>query len=385
MWLVTKKQILLFVALFILLAQTLLVLDFIPVLDALLSGLRVILFAVLFVFFFVRYFYVTKLEYFLLTYALFLGAVSVMLSDNVIPFVFQVVNVTTLLILFKYFEFRDVIRCSALILSLFVYLNCLLTIFYPDAHFYLDGKPTYLLGYNYNSMGSVLLVAIVVNAMCVFYDNSFRINMIVLSVASFITVFFMGSMTSSVGIALLIAYIVVARMKGARFLLKAFLVCVLLFSVGIVFMQMEIQNEFIVWFIEDVLDKDLTFTDRARIWLEALALIFDSPWVGYGVRDVEWFNHHFDVLTAHNFVLTMLLKGGVILLTIFIAIVGVAVKSANQNKTPVVNVLQFGCCSLLLMMTMETYSMLLIFFLVFLNYFSNTLYLEETTDHVCEA
>jgi len=148
---------------------------------------------------------------------------------------------------------------------------------------------------------------------------------------------------------------------------------------------MEIQNEFIVWFIEDVLGKDLTFTDRARIWLEALAMIVESPWVGYGVRDVEWFNHHFDVLTAHNFILTMLLKGGVILLTIFIAIVGVAVKSANQNKTPVVNVLQFGCCSLLLMMTMETYSMLLIFFLIFLNYFSNTLYLEETTDHVCEA
>ena len=81
----------------------------------------------------------------------------------------------------------------------------------------------------------------------------------------------------------------------------------------------------------------------------------------------------------------MLLKGGLILLLIFIGIVWMSVTRANQHKTPEINTLQFGCSSLLLMMSMETYSMVLIFFLVFLNYFSNTLYLDETTDHVCEA
>lgn len=385
MWLVTKKQILLFAVLFILFAQTFLVLDFAPFLDTLLSGMRVILFVALFVLLFVRYFYVTKLECFLLVYALFLGGVTVALSANIVSFTLQLFNIFSLLIVFKYFEYRDILRCSTLILSLFVYLNCFLTLIYPDAHFYLEGKPTYLLGYNYNSMGPVLLIAIIVNAMCVFYDRAFLLNLFVLSAASLLTVVFMGSMTSSVGIALLVIYLFFARMKGARFLLKSFLVCVLLFSVVIVFMQMEISNEYVVWFIEDVLGKDLTFTDRARIWLEALVLIFDSPWIGYGVRDVEWFNHHFDVLTAHNFVLTMLLKGGIVLLFILLAIIVLSVRRANRCKTPEVNVLQFGCCALLLMMTMETYPMVQVFFLLFLNYFSNSLYLEANTEHECEV
>ena len=44
----TKKQILLFVAMFILFAQTMLVLDFMPILDTLFSGLRVLVFLILF-------------------------------------------------------------------------------------------------------------------------------------------------------------------------------------------------------------------------------------------------------------------------------------------------------------------------------------------------
>ena len=125
MWLVTKKQITLFVAMFILFAQTMLVLDFSPILDGLLSGFRLLVFCVLFFCLYLKHFYLTKLEYFLLLYAIFLGGVSLLYSEQKTMFFFQFINITTLLIFFKFFDYRDILKCTIIILSSFVYLNFL--------------------------------------------------------------------------------------------------------------------------------------------------------------------------------------------------------------------------------------------------------------------
>ena len=147
MWLVTKKQITLFVAMFILFAQTMLVLDFAPILDVLLSGLRLLVFFVLFFYLYLRHFYFSKLEYLLLSYAVFLGFISFLYSEQKTMFIFQFINISTLLIIFKFFDFRDILRYAVIILSSFVYLNFLLTVISPSAHFYIDDKA--ISGYTY--------------------------------------------------------------------------------------------------------------------------------------------------------------------------------------------------------------------------------------------
>ena len=140
---------------------------------------------------------------------------------------------------------------------------------------------------------------------------------------------------------------------------------------------MEIDNNFAVWFVEDVLKKDMTFTNRAHVWIESVILFLDSFWVGYGIQPPEWFDSHFGVLSAHNFILTMLLKGGVVLFCIFVVILFVCVGRANKNVNVSTTFLQFGCCAFLLMMTMESYSMMFVFYYLFLNYFSPNLYIEN--------
>ena len=127
----------------------------------------------------------------------------------------------------------------------------------------------------------------------------------------------------------------------------------------------------------DILRKDMSFTDRARVWFEAVELISESLWFGYGIQPPDWFDYHFNVLSAHNFILAMLLKGGFVLLGIFVGIIVVCVRTANKFVTPANTLLQFGCCSFLLMMTMESYSMMFVFYYLFLNYFSVNLYLED--------
>ncbi|MBR5824542.1 MAG: O-antigen ligase family protein [Paludibacteraceae bacterium] len=377
MWLVVKKQIILFVILFILFTQTMLVLDFIPILDVLFSGLRILVFFVLFFCLYLRHFYFTKIEYYLLLYAIFLGGVSLLYSDQKTMFFFQFINITTLLIIFKFFDFRDILVCATIILSFFVYLNFLLTLMSPSAHFYIDGKAAFILGRNYNSMGPVLLAAIITNAFYFYNTRRMLWNLVMISIISFFTVQFMGSMTSTVGIGLTVFFMFFSIFKGARLSLSLFLVFILFFNFILLYLQMEIDNNYAVWFVEDILGKDMTFTDRARVWFEAVNLILDSPVLGYGIQSPEWFDYHFNVLSAHNFILTMLLKGGFILLGLFIAIMVVSVKKANENINSGVTFLQFGCCSFLLMMTMESYSMMFVFYYLFLNYFSVNLYLED--------
>lgn len=377
MWVVTKKQILLFVAMFILFAQTMLVLDFLPILDILFSGLRVLVFLILFFCIYVRRFYFTKLEYLLLLYAVFLGSVSLLYSEQKTIFLFQFINITTLLIFFKFFDFRDILRCAIIILSSFVYLNFFLTLMSPSAHFYVEGKAAFILGRNYNSMGPVLLLAIITNAFYFYHTNRMLLNLLLISVVSFVTVVLMGSMTSAVGIGLMLFFIAFSKLGISRLALKIFFIFVLLFNFILIYMQMELDNSYAIWFVEDILGKDMTFTDRARVWFEAVELISESLWFGYGIQPPDWFDYHFNVLTAHNFILTMLLKGGFVLLCIFVGIIVVCVRTANKFVTPANTLLQFGCCSFLLMMTMESYSMMFVFYYLFLNYFSVNLYLED--------
>ena len=377
MWLVTKKQILLFVAMFILFAQTMLVLDFMPILDALFSGLRLFIFFILLFCLYLKHFYLTRLEYVLLLYAIFLGSVSFLFSELKTMFLFQFINISTLFIIFKFFDYRDILKSAVIILSSFVYLNLLLTIVSPNAHFYIDGKAAFILGRNYNSMGPVLLTAIITNAFYFYNTHKMLLNLLIISISSFSTVLIMGSMTSAVGIALTVLFILFSKIKGARFALKIFFIFVLSFNFILIYMQMEINNNYAIWFIEDILGKDMTFTDRARVWLEAVDLIIESHWIGYGLQPPEWFDYHFNVLSAHNFILAMLLKGGIILLCIFVIILIICIKNANKNTTKSITFLQFGCCSFLLMMTMESYSMMFVFYYLFLNYFSVNLYLED--------
>ena len=49
------------------------------------------------------------------------------------------------------------------------------------------------------------------------------------------------------------------------------------------------NNKFMVWFIEDVLGKDITFTNRTQLWDAALRVIVDSPIWGYGFPDKIWY------------------------------------------------------------------------------------------------
>lgn len=374
MFKVKKNRIILFLSLFILYSQSLLILDFAPIIDVFFSGLRVIIFLCLIFLFYSKHLKLSSFELLLLLYAIVVGAISMLYSEQKTIFILQFFSITSLYILLKCYNKFYFLKYSVIILSAYVYLNFIFTLLSPNAHFYVNGRAMFLLGGNYNSMGPTLLAAIITNAIYSYSVNAMKLNLIMVSICSFLTVVLVGSMTSAVGIGLVVFFIIFFRNLVTAKMLFLFFVGILSFNFVLIYMQVEIDNNYFSWFIESVLGKDLTFSSRVYVWLRAVNLIVESPWWGYGIQPSSWFDYHLNVLTAHNFILTMLLKGGIILMVIFIYILYIAVKEANKYRTIAVNILHFGCCSFLLMMTMESYSMFLVFYFIFLNYFNPSRY-----------
>ena len=145
-------------------------------------------------------------------------------------------------------------------------------------------------------------------------------------------------------------------------------------NIGLLVLQISIENSYVVYFIEDVLHKDLTFSGRVSIWIEAVDMISRSFLFGYGMRSMEWYDFHFNALTPHNFIISLFLKGGIVIFLLFALLVGVAVNRARIYNNNIIDIVMMSSCILLLMMTMETYPIFIVFFLMFMMYFAPTVY-----------
>ena len=118
-----------------------------------------------------------------------------------------------------------------------------------------------------------------------------------------------------------------------------------------------------MYFIEDVLGKNLTFTHRTLVWENAIELIRKAPILGYGLQSPEWFKYNLIYLTPHNMLLLILIYGGFALLLSFIFIVISVLRRSIGYKGTYINLLHFVLVDCLLMFSTETYQIVLIFLL----------------------
>ena len=117
--------------------------------------------------------------------------------------------------------------------------------------------------------------------------------------------------------------------------------------------------------------KDLTFTNRTRMWSSAGELFAQSPIIGYGIVDNEWYVSNMDSFAKgpHNFIYGILINGGLVLMFLFIALFIYAVKHLMQYTDKTSVTLMMGITTLLFMMTMEVYPYFFIFYLLTLAYY----------------
>lgn len=242
-------------------------------------------------------------------------------------------------------RFKFILICFALALSLCVYINFVHMLTHPSLWFI--GKSVskegggYLLGNNYNQMGIRMTVAIGVNLLCTHYSKKWLINIIPLTIVSIISLVLVGSKTSLASIVILATLCIIPSIRLQKMGILALFIVFLLFQVFVVFSGNGLENnELAVYIIEDVLDKDITFTHRTDMWDSALRVIIESPIWGYGFVEDIWFTSKMSSFAfgPHNTVLALMIYGGVIMLSIYIAILYKAFKSIYPylNEKPAV-------------------------------------------------
>ena len=135
------------------------------------------------------------------------------------------------------------------------------------------------------------------------------------------------------------------------------------------------ESPLAVFFIEDVLGKDITFTNRTYLWDAALRVFMKSPLFGYGFVDGDWYYSHLSSLAKgpHNYIWNVLINGGLILLSLFTYIcLLVYAKLPTVSKRNILY-LYLLISVLFLMMTMEVYPTEFLFILLSLAFFASNL------------
>lgn len=135
------------------------------------------------------------------------------------------------------------------------------------------------------------------------------------------------------------------------------------------------NNEVAVYIIEDVLGKDITFTHRTRMWDAAGRKFAESPFIGYGFVDSEWFLSEMDsfAIGPHNFIYNVLLNGGLTLISLFLLMLFIVLRKIRLQYDKMGNILLFGLFTMFFMMTMEVYPFFFVFGLLYVIYYYPTM------------
>lgn len=301
-------------------------------------------------------------------------------TDVGITPVFTLMNVMIFLLLgAKYWtqDMRSSLKGLIYIFSALVYINAVLLILYPeglweDPNWVDRGNPTRYLFGNQNQTGFVCFLAIATQCIYTFAYKKGYFNLILLTIISLASVLFLGSMTSAIGIFLMMAYMLCNRLfKYPKGWLIAFAVIYTLLFTFIVWYGNDIEQ--IKWataFVEDTLSKDTTFSKRTVIWANAVDWIKESPLVGYGIQNAEWNDNHLEGSGAHNLLVMLLLNGGFVFCLSFLYIVIYAVREALTVHSKATTAAVMSLCVLLVMAFFETYSIIYFFLYLQIIYYS---------------
>lgn len=137
------------------------------------------------------------------------------------------------------------------------------------------------------------------------------------SIMHCVTIFLIFSGSNLIGYLCMLAMIIKTPIRKALTSIslgKVIIVFVALFCGLFIFELLVIllQSSWLEYIIVELLGKSLTLTDRTSIWAMVVNDFFNSPWLGYGVRDtVDLFLYNNLYFSAHNQYLQSLYESGI--------------------------------------------------------------------------
>lgn len=319
-----------------------------------------------------------RFSFSIIGYIVIMFAITIAMANDVKNMIYMGADIMFMIFLFNYCE-KDklslLLKLITFSLSLCVYINIITLLIDTSWMVTSDKELTgYILGNNYNSMGSRIIVAFACCLLSVNYGKIWRLNLVATFICGVLAVFFVGSMTATANLLMVIIFSLVGSITLKRLGFFSLLLFYVFFQITVCFNGTGLQNnDLAVYIIVDLLGKDITFTLRTEKWDAALKLFTESPIIGFGNVDVDWFYAHLSNLAVgpHNLIFYIMVTGGIVLLGLFLFIIAYAIIRCLQesNATRTKYNLLFCLSVMLFMQTMEYYPLFFNFLLLSLIYY----------------
>ena len=175
-------------------------------------------------------------------------------------------------------------------------------------------------GYKNNFITYGLLAFLLAIFQIVRGGNIWRSFALILSMLVSITM--VSNATGIAGCAVILIFLLLRLYKYNRICnIVSYSIITVLFFVGVVLLRLQDKLSFV---IQNLLNRDLTFSARTFIWDDAIKLIQASPVTGYGILTEEGVFHVLNKMWTHNQILGILFEGGAVGLLLFLIILFIA-------------------------------------------------------------
>lgn len=206
--------------------------------------------------------------------------------------------------------------------------------FYQESGYW--ALPVYLFGIR-NQQGITLMLALGIFLVFHKFFESFRERMmsIIGVFMVFLTSFYLSSTTLLlVSLFVLIYIVLILNTKLSKYIsANTMLITYIIVWFSVVILRV---SEHLSFLFVDLLGKTTDLSFRTVLWDNALKLISEKPFWGYGISDGLYITRNMGLgsvsQSAHNLFLQLLLSGGLVSLLLFIFLIFMSTKKLSQNK-----------------------------------------------------
>lgn len=233
------------------------------------------------------------------------------------------------------------LKAFSFLLLIYSCINFITIILYPDGLYETEvyAGSNWFLGYK-NVIIRTLLPCVTLNILCSIHDyGKPNIKDLFLMLISLYSVYLVDSSTSILIMLIFIIGIILWYYKKQKMSLNLYKSFLVVTCVSIAFTMFSFQ-EYLSSLIENLFEKDTTFTGRTYVWAFTLVKLLESPFIGFGWHSAdEWrdvlgfYEMGFDMGFSHphNFILYILLQGGILYLALFVFLCFYISKYCNQK------------------------------------------------------
>lgn len=228
-------------------------------------------------------------------------------------------------------DYKVFIGYTSTILSCLVIINFISILMNP-VNYYNNLTRVHFLGFD-NDNVPVLLLAVYFNIFNIMLNKKGKLAYLSI-ITAIISSILVWSANGIIGISMVMLYLLIIRKiwkKGSKVLnLKIYYSIALLFFVLVVLLRVQDHLSFL---IQDILNRDLTFTGRTYIWDYAIESISNNKIFGIGIYDFALRLSRTGVYHAHCTLLNITFEAGILGLISYFSIWIISVVKSEKYKS----------------------------------------------------